>query len=321
MSAVNQPSPTEIIGKVMSGDAVESVHPLLEPTIVGVHVLDVIHLADHPNARSQIDWAMSNADFTHSSTQGPTAVGAKNRIACQQRLERRADVLLVSLLQYEVGCIATTVTANQHRNLFGGQTTLRGFAATFMGLALHAVFFTLERLKKVGFISLGNANQARGFLPIRQREKTVTPKKGGIAMYSANFCAAAYAFTFGQLLRVFQPLFLVAQPSQRCSGQRIEGGPAGSAAVTLQTGSRTPARNVVVTALGAQRCGQHTAFNQRTDGLNVLNPAQVIYQQASLMRRQFFKFCRQYLEFFDFHHSTYLVDWYDDSIDLYLTVT
>jgi hypothetical protein len=47
----------------------------------------------------------------------------------------------------------------------------------------------------------------------------------------------------------------------------------------------------------------------------------VIYQQASLMRRQFFKFCRQYLEFFDFHHSTYLVDWYDDSIDLYLTVT
>ena len=55
--------------------------------------------------------------------------------------------------------------------------------------------------------------------------------------------------------------------------------------------------------------------------LNVPNLVQTVYQQASLMRRQFFKFCRHHLEFFGFHRSTYLVDWYGDSIDLYLTVT
>ena len=80
----------------------------------------------------------------------------------------------------------------------------------FMGPALQAVFVTLERFKKPGFISCGNANQMRGLLRIGQRKKTVTPKKGGIAMYSANFCAVTYALTFGQLPRVFQPLFLVA---------------------------------------------------------------------------------------------------------------
>jgi len=40
-----------------------------------------------------------------------------------------------------------------------------------------------------------------------------------------------------------------------------------------------------------------------------------------LMRRQFFEFCRQNMKFFGFHRSTYLIDWYGDSIDHYLTVT
>ena len=37
MSTINQSSPTEIIGKIMSGDTMEPVHPLLEPTVIGVH--------------------------------------------------------------------------------------------------------------------------------------------------------------------------------------------------------------------------------------------------------------------------------------------
>ena len=159
MSTVNHPSPTEIIGKVMSGDAVESVYPLLEPTIVGVHVLDVIHLANHPDARSQVDWPMGDADFPHGGTQGSAAVGAKNRIPRQQWLERCTNVLLVRLLQHKVGSIAGTVTTNQHRDLFRRQTTLRGFAATFMGLAYHAVLFTLRTTQKSRFHRLRQCQQ------------------------------------------------------------------------------------------------------------------------------------------------------------------
>ena len=91
MSTINQSSPTEIIGKVMSGDTMEPVHPLFEPTVIGVHVLNVVNLADHPNARSQIDWTMGYADFPHGSTQSLAAVGAENRITRQQWLENRIN--------------------------------------------------------------------------------------------------------------------------------------------------------------------------------------------------------------------------------------
>jgi len=140
-------------------------------------------------------------------------------------------------------------TANQQRNLFCGQATLQCLAATLMRLARHAVYSSFERFEKVGFICLSNANQARGFLRIGQRKEAVTPKKGSVAMHPANFCTVVHTLTFGQLLCVFQQLFLMAQTSQRCAGQRIEGGAIGSAAITLQPRSRTPSRNVIVTAL------------------------------------------------------------------------
>jgi len=57
--------------------------------------------------------------------------------------------------------------------LLGGQTTLGYLAAAFMWRTHHAVFLTIERFKKEGFVRLGNANQARSFLPIGQRKKTM----------------------------------------------------------------------------------------------------------------------------------------------------
>ena len=49
MSTISHSAPTEIIGKVMSGDAVETVHPRFESTIVGIQVLNVVDLADYSN--------------------------------------------------------------------------------------------------------------------------------------------------------------------------------------------------------------------------------------------------------------------------------
>ena len=95
-------------------NSVKSVHPLFEPTVVGVHVLNVVNLADNPNARSQIDWSVGDADFPYSSTQSLAAVGTENSIACQQWLECRTDMFLVSLTQNKVGCASSTVTANQY---------------------------------------------------------------------------------------------------------------------------------------------------------------------------------------------------------------
>jgi len=53
----------------------------------------------------------------------------------------------------------------------------------------------------------------------------------------------------------------------------------------------------------------------------VFNLVQPVYSYTSLMRHQFIEFCRQNMKFFGFDRSTYLVDWYENSIDHYLTVT
>lgn len=94
MSTINQPSPPEIIGKVMCGDAVKSAHPFFESTVVGIHVLHVVDLADNPDTCSQIDWTVGDADFPHRGTQCLAAISTENCIVCQQWFECRANVLL-----------------------------------------------------------------------------------------------------------------------------------------------------------------------------------------------------------------------------------
>ena len=83
MSTINQSSPPEIIGKVMCGDAVKSAHPFFESTVVGIHVLHVVDLADNPDTCSQIDWAVDDADFPHCGTQCLAAISTENCIICQ----------------------------------------------------------------------------------------------------------------------------------------------------------------------------------------------------------------------------------------------
>src|SRR5690349_373334 len=48
-------SPAEIVGQVARSDALEACHPALQPTVVGVHVLDVKGTVAHPNAGGEVD--------------------------------------------------------------------------------------------------------------------------------------------------------------------------------------------------------------------------------------------------------------------------
>lgn len=283
MRRIDHPSPAKIIGKVMRSNTVKSDHPFLETAVIGVYVLHVVNLADHPNSRSKIDWAMSDANFSYCGTQGSTAVGAKHCIGSQQWLERRTNVRLISLLKNKVRCVTSTITANQHRNLLVGQAAFRCFAASLVRCARHALLLALERFKEEGLIRFGNTNQAASLLYIGQRKETMTPAKRGIAMHLTNFCTVAQALTFSHLLRIVQPLVLVTQSGQWRSGQRIEGGAACSTSVTLQARCRTPARNVIMTALGTQWLTQHATFNQRTDSLNVFNLVQTVYYNAAIL--------------------------------------
>ena len=84
MSRIDHPSPAKIIGQVMSSDSMKPDHPLLESAIVGIHVLNMVNLADHADSRSQIDRTVGDADFTSRRTQRLAAVGAKHGVGGKQ---------------------------------------------------------------------------------------------------------------------------------------------------------------------------------------------------------------------------------------------
>ena len=321
MAAINQSAPTKITGKVMSSHAIESANPSFEPAIVGIDVLNVINLGDHSNACSEIDRTVSDSHFPRGRTQRLPTVGAENDIACQERLESRADVPFVSLLKHEVSGTPRSITTNQYRNLFVRQTAFRCLSATLARRTSHALLLALERFKEKRLVRFGNADQAQGLLLIGQREKTMTPAEGCVAMNSTDFGAFANALPFSHLLRVVQPLVLVTQSCQRRSRQRIERGLACRATVSLQSRRRTPPRDVIMPTLGAHWSGQCATFNQGIDGLYVPDFLQTFRQKRSLVWRQFLKFFRQGLEFFSSHHCTYLTDSYGNSIGHYLTGT
>lgn len=67
-------------------------------------------------------------------------------------------------------------------------------------------------------------------------------------------------------------------------------------------------RNFGMPTLGTHRRGQYSAFNQSVNRLSVFNLAEALCQNFALMWCQFVNFCRQRLEVFFLHGSTYLID-------------
>ena len=129
------------------------------------------------------------------------------------------------------------------------------------------------------------------------------------------------------LLRTLCPSAICCAYSSHLSlwRSRASGVPVSALNVALQaaqqSSGRTPARDVVMTTLGAHRCRQCATFDQSIDGLDVPNLSQALLQKSSLVRCQLLKLFRQCLEFFGSHRFTYLTDSYEISIDHYLKVT
>ena len=305
----------------MRSHAMESSHPSLESAVVGVDVLHVINLGNHPDTRRQIDFVVGNPHLPGGCNQCLAAVGAKDGIRGQNGLEGRANVRLIRFLKNEVGGASGTVTADQHRNLFVGQASFRRFPAALAWCTFHAFLLPLERFKEECLVRFGNTDQVCRLLLIGQRKKTMTPAEGGVAVHVAGLGAFANALPFGHLLRVRQPFVLVPQPGQRRPRQGIEGGLAGRAPIALQARRRPPARDLVMTAFRARWRQQYATLNHGLNRLYVSDFSQTLRQQRPLVGRQPIQFFGQRLKFFRFHRKTYLTDYYRYSIDHYLTVT
>lgn len=129
----NKASPAQVVAQVAGGYAVETVHPFLQATIVGIDVLDVINTRDDALTGGQIDWPMRDPHFSGDGSQGLCTIGTQNDISRQKRLERSANVLLVGFLQHKICGVSRPIPANQDRRLLFGSAAFTRFAARLRG--------------------------------------------------------------------------------------------------------------------------------------------------------------------------------------------
>ena len=77
--ALQAPTPSEVIGKVLGCDAVETSHPSFEPAVVGIDVLNMEGVVHNANTRTEIDRLVGNMGLFGKDAVDDIAVGTQNR--------------------------------------------------------------------------------------------------------------------------------------------------------------------------------------------------------------------------------------------------
>ena len=66
---LQHPAPSQVAFKISGGNAMKAQQPLLEPTVIGFDVLDVIH-TPHPDASGEVDRVVR-----HTEVPGDDGIG------------------------------------------------------------------------------------------------------------------------------------------------------------------------------------------------------------------------------------------------------
>src|SRR3954451_20922342 len=97
-------SPAEIVGQVARSDALEACHPALQPTVVGVHVLDVKGAVADADAGGEVDRLVVQPGPGGEDGVGFGPIRAEHRIAGDQgRALLRREPALAGALAPPVG--------------------------------------------------------------------------------------------------------------------------------------------------------------------------------------------------------------------------
>src|SRR3954453_8492385 len=124
--ALERPSPAEIVGQVARRDAVEAAHPALQPTVVGVHVLDVEGAIADADAGREVDRLVMPPASGGGGGGGPGAIGAGEGVAGDHGPERRLDGLGPEVGKHGIDRVAGAVAGDQGRDLLGREPALAG---------------------------------------------------------------------------------------------------------------------------------------------------------------------------------------------------
>ena len=99
--ALQHPPPTQIIPQIVRRYPVEPAHPLFQPLVVPVYMLDVIRTHD-PFPLSVVHHLMCNSLPPTETCIHPRAIATEHRIRRNKRLEHSLDSLGIQSLQLKI---------------------------------------------------------------------------------------------------------------------------------------------------------------------------------------------------------------------------
>ena len=131
--AFDQTTPSQIVFQVLGGDPVKAAHPALKAAVVSIDVLDVKDAIEDAWAMLNVKRPVGDSGGTGEGGINAGAVGAQNGFLIEQRLECRDHVCRIELFQFEVSGLSAAVAHHEHRNLFGAEAALAGYATPVAG--------------------------------------------------------------------------------------------------------------------------------------------------------------------------------------------
>ena len=237
-AAIERPEPAEVIGQVARRDAMETGQPLLEPPMVGVHVLDVNGAVDgraHPFACLKIDCLVRDFMIAGEGPVGGIGVGD------QQRLRRQLRQKVLD----ELGCfqgaaagdgidgMPAAVARDQDAIEMARNARQGGLASTLARLAVELAR-ALLRLEKKRLVGLDDTSELRGPVVLDPFEEAVAPAKCGVAVNADPLGGGAHRERVQQRAEIIWPFLFPPEARQRRPAQVVEGTAAFAAAKTLQ---------------------------------------------------------------------------------------
>lgn len=126
-----EPPPTQIALQIPSGHSIESLHPSLQPAVVGIDVLNMENPFLHPDASLDIHGLVGNSGILYHSLEGFAPVGAQEGILPKHRLKGGPEMLRINSIKNRIKGLTIAIPGNQNGNLLTGKPWFCRFSFPF----------------------------------------------------------------------------------------------------------------------------------------------------------------------------------------------
>ena len=197
-------TPAQVVVQVFGGHPVKSLHPLFQPRMVSVRVLDVVDAGQDSDPLVQVHRPMGrHAHFPSRQGDGAfsSPIRAKNRIPSQERSQHCFDLPMVVLRKDRIGGRSRPVPDHQNENLFPGEPPFCGPTAPFSGPSRGSAPLPLVGSQEPCLVGFDNPAFLPDFQTGRQGQKPVSPQKGGFRIDPASPSRFADRLPFAEFLQ------------------------------------------------------------------------------------------------------------------------